>query len=117
VCARASALPAGTAAIVILEVPEQADEQELDTAADVSLRWLHRGGGPAGESAALAAALSDVSLPAGRGHAYLLGEAKVVLRLREVAAGRGLAHDQVSAKAYWGRGRANASHGEPAKDA
>jgi NADPH-dependent ferric siderophore reductase len=40
-----------------------------------------------------------------------------VLRLREVAAERGLSGDQVSAKAYWGRGRANASHGEPAKDA
>jgi NADPH-dependent ferric siderophore reductase len=57
-----------------------------------------------------------VSLPAGRGHAYLFGEAKTVLRLREVAAERGLAGDQVSAKAYWGRGRANASHGEPARD-
>lgn len=30
--------------------------------------------------------------------------------------GRGLAADQMSPKAYWGRGRANASHGEPARD-
>ena len=29
----------------------------------------------------------------------------------------GLEADQVSPKAYWGRGRANASHGEPARDA
>jgi NADPH-dependent ferric siderophore reductase len=40
----------------------------------------------------------------------------VVLRLREVLAARGLADGQVSAKAYWGRGRANAQHGEPARD-
>jgi NADPH-dependent ferric siderophore reductase len=117
VSAMAAALPAGTPVTVILEIPEPADEQEPDGPADVSLRWLHRGGGPAGEPEALAAALSSAELPPGRGHAYLFGEAKVVLRLREVAAGRGLAADQVSAKAYWGRGRANASHGEPARDA
>jgi hypothetical protein len=40
-----------------------------------------------------------------------------VLRLREVLAARGLAPEQISPKAYWGRGRANAAHGEPAKDA
>ena len=114
--AMAGALPAGTPAMVILEVPEQADQQEPDMAADVSLRWLSRDGQAGGQPAALAAALSSVPLPAGRGHAYLFGEAKVVLRLREVAAQRGLAENQVSAKAYWGRGRANASHGEPASD-
>jgi NADPH-dependent ferric siderophore reductase len=117
VFAMASALPGGIPGTVILEVPEPADEQDLDGAADVSLHWLHRAGGPAGDPAALAAALSSVSLPPGPGHVYLFGEAKVVLRLREVAAERGLSGDQVSAKAYWGRGRANASHGEPAKDA
>ena len=31
--------------------------------------------------------------------------------------GGGLGQDQMSPKAYWGRGRANASHGEPARDA
>jgi NADPH-dependent ferric siderophore reductase len=40
----------------------------------------------------------------------------VVSRLREVMADRGLPGSQVSPKAYWGRGKANASHGEPAKD-
>jgi NADPH-dependent ferric siderophore reductase len=116
VFAMAGALPRGTQAVTILEVPEPADEQKLSAAPHVSLRWLPRDGARAGDPAALAAALSSVPWPAGRGHAYLFGEAKVVLRLREVAAERGLASDQVSAKAYWGRGRANASHGEPARD-
>ena len=53
----------------------------------------------------------------GRGQAYLFGEARVVLALREVLAARGLPADQMSPKAYWGRGRANAGHGEPARDA
>src|SRR6516165_9612344 len=92
--AMAGAVPAGARALVILEVP-----------------------GPGAEQAAPVEAAGTVALPPGRGHAYLAGEATVVLRLREALAARGLAPEQISPKAYWGRGRANASHGEPAKDA
>jgi NADPH-dependent ferric siderophore reductase len=70
----------------------------------------------ASDPSALAAEAAEIELPPGRGHAYLFGEATVVSRLREVLAGRGLGQDQMSPKAYWGRGRANASHGEPARD-
>jgi NADPH-dependent ferric siderophore reductase len=62
------------------------------------------------------AAVTGVGLPAGHGHAYLAGEARAVLALREALAARGLAPEQISAKAYWGLGRANAAHGEPARD-
>ena len=117
VFAMAAALPAGQRAIIFLEVPEPADEQDLASPAAVSISWLPRPAGiPAGDPAALASALHTVYLPPGTGHCYLFGEAKVVLRLREVLAARGLADGQVSAKAYWGRGRANAQHGEPARD-
>jgi NADPH-dependent ferric siderophore reductase len=57
-----------------------------------------------------------VELPPGDGRAYLLGEASVVLALRETLSARGLRPEQMSPKAYWGRGRANAGHGEPARD-
>lgn len=121
VFAMVNSLPAGTRAIAALEIPEAADEQPLDAKADVDLRWLHRSAAdgsiaPAGDPERLAAALTGIRLPDGHGHAYLFGEAKVVLALREVLANRGLAAEQVSPKAYWGRGRANASHGEPARD-
>jgi NADPH-dependent ferric siderophore reductase len=112
----AESLPAGQTAVILLEIPGPEDEQPLATKAGLDLRWLPRHGGPAGQAEALAAAAADVPLPAGHGHAYLLGEARVVSRLRDVMADRGLAASQVSPKAYWGRGRANASHGEPAKD-
>ena len=112
----AESLPAERQAVILLEIPEAADEQPLAAKAGVDLRWLPRQNGPAGEPGALAAAAADVPLPPGPGHVYLLGEARVVSRLREVMAGRGLAGSQVSPKAYWGRGKANASHGEPAKD-
>jgi NADPH-dependent ferric siderophore reductase len=111
------ALPAGTLATVVLEIPEEGDEQELSSAAATRISWLHRLGAPAGDPDALAAEAAEVELPPGRGHAYLFGEAKVVFRLREILAERGLGEDQMSPKAYWGRGRANAGHGEPARDA
>jgi NADPH-dependent ferric siderophore reductase len=109
-------LPADRQALILLEIPEAADEQPLATKASVDLRWLDRQGGPAGEPEALAAAVAAVPLPEGHGHVYLMGEARVVARLREVIAARGLDSSQVSPKAYWGRGKANASHGEPARD-
>jgi NADPH-dependent ferric siderophore reductase len=112
----AGALPAGARALLMLEVPGAADERELVTAADAELIWLHRDGQPAGDPARLAAAVTTAGLPPGRGHAYLAGEARVVLALRETLEARGMAPEQISPKAYWGRGRANAEHGEPARD-
>lgn len=114
--AMTEALPGDADATLVVEVPEPADEQELSSPARTYLSWLHRMDGPAGDPALLAAEAAEVELPPGRGHAYLLGEARVVLALREILARRGLADDQVSPKAYWGRGRANAGHGEPARD-
>jgi NADPH-dependent ferric siderophore reductase len=115
--AMASALPAGRRALLILEVPSRQDEQELATQADAEMTWLHRQGRPAGDAAALVTAVGAAALPGGAGHAYLAGEARVVLALRDAVQAHGLAPEQVSPKAYWGRGRANAVHGEPAKDA
>lgn len=112
----AESLPASTPVLVVLEVPEPADQQPISTAASLTTVWLARNGRPAGEPEALVNAVATLPLPTGRGHAYLAGEARVVAALRDVLAGRGLAGEQVSPKAYWGRGRANASHGEPAKD-
>jgi NADPH-dependent ferric siderophore reductase len=116
ILAMTESLPGDSEATLVLEVPEPADEQELLAPARTRVSWLHRLGGRAGDPAALAAEAAEVELPAGRGHAYLLGEASAVLRMREVLAARGLPQDQMSPKAYWGRGRANAGHGEPAKE-
>ena len=115
--AMTESLPGDSVATLVLEVPDPADEQELLAPARTRLSWLHRLGGPAGDPAGLVAAAREVDLPPGNGHAYLLGEARVVLQLREVLAGRGLGEGQMSPKAYWGRGRANAGHGEPPRDA
>jgi NADPH-dependent ferric siderophore reductase len=117
ILAMTESLSGDSEATIVLEVPDAADEQEFTAEAKVRLSWLHRMDGPAGDPTRLATEAAEVELPPGRGHAYLLGEARVVLRLREVLEGRGFPQDQMSPKAYWGRGRANAGHGEPARDA
>ena len=115
--AMTEALPPGRPATLVPEIPEQSDEQDLAAAASTRISWLHRLRGPAGDPSALAAEAAGIELPPGRGHACLSGEARVVSRLREVLAGRGPGPDQMSPKAYRGRGRGNAGHGEPARDA
>jgi len=115
ILAMTESLPGDADATLVIEVPDPDDEQELLAPARTRVSWLHRLGGRAGEPGLLAAEAADVELPGGAGHVYLFGEAAVVLRLREILGSRGIAADQVSPKAYWGRGRANAGHGEPAK--
>jgi len=114
--AMTEALPGDSEATIVLEVPGAEDEQDLSAAARTRLTWLHRLSGPPGDPGALTAEAAEVELPPGQGQAYLLGEARVVLALREVLSRRGLPDKQMSPKAYWGRGRANAGHGEPARD-
>jgi NADPH-dependent ferric siderophore reductase len=115
ILAMSQALPGDADATLVIEVPTPQDELEPLGPARIRVSWLHRLDRPAGQPELLAAEAADVELPAGSGHAYLLGEASVVSRLREILAGRGLSQDQMSPKAYWGRGRGNAGNGEPAK--
>jgi NADPH-dependent ferric siderophore reductase len=92
------------------------DEQELLAPARTRLSWLHRLGGPAADPSLLCSEAAEIDLDGGAGHAYVFGEASVVSALREILAARGLGDEQVSAKAYWGLGRGNAGHGEPARN-
>ena len=113
----AGSLPAHATATLILEVPEPADEQEFEPRATAEVIWLPRlGARPAGAPDALVEAARKVDIPSGRPHAYLIGEARVLLALRETLQARGLDPSLISPKAYWGRGKGNASHGEPARD-
>lgn len=116
ILAMTESLPPDADATLVIEVPDPDDEQEILARARTRVSWLHRLGREPGDPALLAAEAAEVELPAGAGHVYLLGEASAVLKLREILGGRGIAADQVSPKAYWGRGRANAGHGEPVKE-
>lgn len=106
-------LPSAVQGVAYLEVGSHADELPMAAAGAQEVRWLHRGEGPAATSARLVEAMTAAVLPPGRGHVYIAGEVQVVAEVQRAALARGLAPDQVSAKAYWGRGQANADRGEP----
>ncbi len=115
ILAMTESLPGDAVATLAIEIPGPDDEQELLAPARTRLGWMHRLGRPAGDPGPLSTEAAEIELGGGDGHAYLFGEAAVVSALREILAARGLRQDQVSPKAYWGRGRGNAGHGEPAK--
>jgi NADPH-dependent ferric siderophore reductase len=108
------ALPAKVAGVAYLEAATAEDELATDTTREV--KWLHRGDEPAWSSKLLVEAMSAMELPAGRGHVYIAGEVQVVAAIQRAALARGLAPEQLSPKAYWGRGKANANNGEPERE-
>jgi len=108
------ALPAGVPGLAFLEVTSP--EDELFTSSTQPVNWLHRGDTPAISSNLLVDAVNSAKLPAGRGHVYVAGEVQIVAAVQRAALARGLAPEQVSPKAYWGRGKSNANNGEPEKE-
>ncbi|MFZ0995759.1 MAG: siderophore-interacting protein [Candidatus Dormiibacterota bacterium] len=108
-----AALPPGVSARAILEVAGPGDELPFDSPADAEVKWLHREAGSPGDPTRLQDEVRRWSIPPGPGHVYIAAEVRVALGLRDHLLARGLSREQVSAKGYWSRGRANASRGEP----
>lgn len=107
---RLEELPRTARAIAVIEVADAAERQPLRERPGLEILWLERGGEPAGDAGRLEAALSDLTLPPGQGHAWVACEAEVARRLRRVLAERhGLPKERVKAAGYWRRG-AVASH-------
>jgi NADPH-dependent ferric siderophore reductase len=92
---------------VVVEVDAPRDWNELSAGARPATQWTWL---PRASSWDVGDVLA---LPAGDGHAYLSGEATRVLAWRSEVERLGLDSAAVSQKAYWGLGRANATHGEP----
>jgi NADPH-dependent ferric siderophore reductase len=95
------ALPPGARAMAYVEVTDAAEEQRFTTAGDVSVRWLHRDGAPAGHGP-LVEAVRGAVFPGGSGYAWLGGEASAVRALRRHLVGeRGLDKRSVDFTGYW----------------
>ena len=93
-----------------LLVTDATERQRFDAADPTrTVTWCYENSSNGRDGLVAAAAASS---PDG-GHAYLAGEVALVSALKAALLGRGWSADQVSAKAYWNRGRANAGHGEP----
>ena len=106
-------LPAGVPGEAYLEVTAPDDELPTTAGNGQRVHWIHRGEVPPTASDRLAEAISSATLPPGRGHVYIAGEVQLVAEIQRAALARGLAPEQLSPKAYWGRGRPNAARGEP----
>jgi NADPH-dependent ferric siderophore reductase len=100
------ALPAGAKAHAIIEVATDDERQQPASAADVTIDWVSRGGAPAqASSPGLIARAAAYALPAGHGHAYVLGETSTIRRLRHDLLARGLDKGQIFGEGYWRPGR------------
>ncbi|MET9931308.1 MULTISPECIES: siderophore-interacting protein [unclassified Streptomyces] len=97
-------LPAGARAHAFVEIEDAAEEQKLETAADLDVTWLHRGGRPVGE--ALVEAVRTLDFPAGDVHAFVHGEAGFVKDLRRhLRLDREVPRERLSISGYWRLGK------------
>jgi NADPH-dependent ferric siderophore reductase len=96
------ALPTGHRATALVEVGDDAERQPVESAADVELHWLSRGGRAPGTTTVLMDALRDLALPDGRGRAWGGAEARAMRAVRDhLREQRGLARAAVQALGYW----------------
>jgi NADPH-dependent ferric siderophore reductase len=107
------ALPPSVPVWQVFEVESELEEVTVSARLRSSVHWLHRRGRPVGRPSLLLPALAESPLPDGPGHAYLAGEAKVVLAMRDLLVARGIPRAWISAKAYWRADAANLDRGEP----
>jgi NADPH-dependent ferric siderophore reductase len=106
ISAAIESLPPAARGLAFLEVDSDAEIQAIEAPAGLQIRWLPRGGAPAGTSELLVNAVRDAEWPDGRVHVFAHGERGYMKSLREVLfAQRGLERGQVSLSGYWAAGR------------
>ncbi|WP_320196701.1 siderophore-interacting protein (plasmid) [Agrobacterium rosae] len=103
-------LPAGFKTIVHVEIPTDADRQEIETAADVSIEWhACHGLRPyrSGYTKLPDLARKIIELPAGPGFIYIAGEARAVSESRKHFRDTlGFDKERIDAIGYWIEGQA-----------
>jgi NADPH-dependent ferric siderophore reductase len=106
-----AALPASARADVFIEIHNRAEEQPLDSTAQVTLNWLHRdersrqGVLPGG---LLEYAIRGATLPNGDGQIWIASEAQAMRRIRaHVLHERGFAPASLYTRGYWQLGEVN----------
>lgn len=84
---------------VLAEIAEDGERYPLPDNAQV--HWVTRDGRPAGAPDLLLGALDRIRPGTGAGYAYLLGESRAVVTVRDELARFGLSRSDVYAKGYW----------------
>lgn len=95
---RLEELPAGTQALVVVQVGDAGDRRAFHSAAAVSVQWV-------GAGQSLAGAVRAMTLPEGEGYAWCAGEAAAMAELRRaLVEEKGHSRNAIRAAAYWKRG-------------
>ena len=84
---------------VLAEIADERERYPMPVSAEVT--WLSRGDQPAGALEVLTAALDTVRPGSGSGYAYVIGESRAVVALRESLGRFGLTRSDIYAKGYW----------------
>ena len=114
---RLEELPTGATAIAIIEVASPEEEQDLRSAADVSVTWAHRNGAEAGTTSLQLDATRALEFPEGDGAFWLAGEAATLRDIRRhLINERGIPREQLRFNGHWKRGTANHDHHEPIEE-
>lgn len=101
-------LPAGKQAFVFLEVIDAADEIALQTQADVTVTWLHRGDAQAGKCNLLEQAIRGFAWQEGTPYVWVAGETSVVRGIRRYLLNeRGMDKARLHISGYWRYGLNN----------
>ena len=102
---RLEELPAAAQAFVLIEVPSAANQIPLASAAQASVRWLHRDGTAPGYSTLLLEAARELTLPPGEGYVWVAAESAVAKAVREIMVSQhGTDKARIRAASYWKRG-------------
>ncbi len=97
-------LEPGQRAIAVIEVPSEADRQEIETDAQVQWVWLV---GPGGEQSVLPEAVNSLVLPGGSGYVWGALEASAARAVRkELKQVHGVPRDRQRIVGYWNAGLA-----------
>lgn len=107
----------GVPTVVLAEVDGPEEELALTGEGDLDLRWIHTGDdeaktGSAGTDSStkppLLTAVEAMTLPPGRGQAFVHGEAEMVRAVRRhLVVERGMPREALSASGYWKRDRSD----------
>lgn len=107
------ALPAGTRAVVYVEISDREDRQVFETKGTVELHWVVRGSGPVGD--AVLEAVKKAELPGGTPYAWISGEANMVkLVRRHLVRERGIDKRAICFTGYWRQGVSEEAAGREA---
>lgn len=97
---RLEELPAGSRALVLVEMADPAARRGFDTRAQLDLAWLDN-------AEQLVAAVEALQLPEGEGFAWAAGEASAMKRIRTLLVeAKGLPKEAMRVAAYWRHGAA-----------